>query len=122
MNPIPDRYDFLSTINNKTIEYMSAGLPVLSSPKKGVLYRLLKTEEVRDRLLSRVIRPICHGPSSGCTTIPVGLKTWSENAKSVFEWHFDAEIVYKDMARYLGNIANRFRERKEGPGEILRHV
>ena len=38
-------------------------------------------------------------------------KTWSENAKRVFERHFDAEIVYKDMARYLGNIANGFRER-----------
>ena len=53
---------------------------------------------------------------------PGRLKTWSENARSVFERHFDAEIVYKDMARYLGDIANRFRERMEGPVAALRHV
>ena len=36
LDPLPDRYDFLATINNKAIEYMSAGLPVISSPDRGV--------------------------------------------------------------------------------------
>jgi glycosyltransferase involved in cell wall biosynthesis len=121
VNPILDRYDFLSTINNKSIEYMSAGLPVLSSPKKGVLYRLLKMEECGTGYepgdafdLSRTIAELYDDPCR--------LKTWSENARSVFERQFDAEIVYKDMARYLGNIANGFRKRMEGPVATLRHV
>jgi glycosyltransferase involved in cell wall biosynthesis len=42
LDPLPDRYDFLSSINNKAIEYMSAGLPVVSSPKRGVLSALLQ--------------------------------------------------------------------------------
>lgn len=121
VNPIPDRYDFLATINNKAIEYMSAGLPVLSSPKKGVLYRLLKMEECGTGYepgdasdLSRTITELYDDPCR--------LKIWSENARSVFERNFDAEIVYKEMARYLGNIANGFRERVEGPVATLRHV
>jgi glycosyltransferase involved in cell wall biosynthesis len=41
LDPLPGRYDFLATINNKAIEYMSAGLPVISSPRQGVLFDLL---------------------------------------------------------------------------------
>ncbi len=42
LDPLPGRYDFLATVNNKAIEYMSAGLPVVSSPRRGVLYELLE--------------------------------------------------------------------------------
>jgi glycosyltransferase involved in cell wall biosynthesis len=42
LDPLPGRYDFLASINNKAIEYMSAGLPVVSSPKRGVLSELLQ--------------------------------------------------------------------------------
>jgi glycosyltransferase involved in cell wall biosynthesis len=42
LDPLPERYDFLATINNKAIEYMSASLPVISSPRRGVLYELLE--------------------------------------------------------------------------------
>jgi glycosyltransferase involved in cell wall biosynthesis len=121
LNPFPERYDFLSTINNKAIEYMSAGLPVLSSPKKGVLYRLLKMEECGTgyeagdaAALSRTITELYDDPCR--------LKRWSENAKGVFERDFNADIVYADMARYLGDIADRFRRRAEGPVAIHRHV
>lgn len=45
LDPLPCRYDFLSTINNKAIEYMSAGLPVISSPRAGVLFELLEQRD-----------------------------------------------------------------------------
>jgi glycosyltransferase involved in cell wall biosynthesis len=44
LDPLPARYDFLATVNNKAIEYMSAGLPVVSSPRSGVLYDLLQQQ------------------------------------------------------------------------------
>ena len=33
INPLPDRFDFLHTFNNKFSEYLAHGLPVLVSPK-----------------------------------------------------------------------------------------
>ena len=42
LNPVADRYDFLATINNKAIKYMSGNLPIISNPEEGVLYDLLK--------------------------------------------------------------------------------
>ena len=45
LDPLSDRYDFLATINNKAIEYFSAGLPVISSPRRGTLAELLAAEE-----------------------------------------------------------------------------
>jgi len=121
LNPIPDRYDFLSTINNKAVEYLSAGLPVLSSPKKGVLHRLLEAEKCGT----------CYEPGDqpglsraiiGLYDDPGGLKAWSENAKQVFERRFDAEIVYREMSRYLVDIASRFPGRNQVSGEIRRRV
>lgn len=114
LNPIPDRYDFLSTINNKSIEYMSAGLPVVSSPTKGVLHRLLEAEGCgagyepgNPSGLSRIL--------IGLYDDPRGLKAMSENAKKVFERRFDAEIVYREMSRHLADIADRFRGRNGEP-------
>ena len=59
IDPLPDRYDYLASINNKAVEYLSAGLPVVSSPRHGVLYELLEREECG--LVTRpVMRPVSH--------------------------------------------------------------
>ncbi len=111
LNPIPNRYDFLSTINNKAIEYMSAGLPMLSCPKNGVLYRLLEAEECGSGYdagdpssLSQAIIRFYDAPDL--------LRSWSENAKRVHERRFDAEFVYRDMVRYLAGIADGYCNKK----------
>jgi hypothetical protein len=51
---------------------------------------------------------------------PGGLKAWSENAKKVFDRCFDAEIVYREMSRYLVDIANRFPGKDQVSGDIRR--
>jgi O-methyltransferase len=105
LDPLPDRYDFLATINNKAIEYLSAGLPVISCPQKGVLFDLLKENQCG---LSYE-----HGDAVGLSCLLGQLdrdrKTvaqMSRNAALLFEERFVAEKVYEQMACSIENIAS----------------
>lgn len=103
LDPLPDRYDFLASINNKAIEYLSAGLPVISCPKKGVLFELLKAErcglsyefgdaEELGGILLDLSRD--HRSKDGM----------AKNALDLFRREFVAENVYKQMGEYLEMI------------------
>lgn len=114
LNPIPERYDFLSTINNKAIEYMSAGLPILSSPKKGVLSRLIDDNKLGESYepgdatdLARRIGDLMNTPDA--------LREYSDHARQTFERHFNAEIVYREMAGYLSEVVEEHRHPKNRP-------
>lgn len=108
IDPLPDRYDFLSTINNKAIEYLSAGLPVIVCPKRGVLFELLSQEGCglgysyrNPDELADVLDRLAADPQE---------RSWmSENATRVFCEKFTAERVYDEMAEYLESIAGAFR-------------
>ncbi|MBN2579209.1 MAG: glycosyltransferase family 4 protein [Pirellulales bacterium] len=111
LDPLPDRYDFLATINNKAIEYMSAGLPILSSPARGVLADLLASEQCGmsydigdvDGLTDLLAR----------TTRDCNLaRSLADNAQRVFREKFTAEKVYGAMMAYLQEIAVTFPEGK----------
>jgi len=103
VDPLPDRKDFLSTINNKAVEYLSAGLPVISSPSKGVLHDFLAshgcgmsysagaTGEFVD-----ILRRLWMAPSS--------LREMSARALSVFESQFSTDIVYPRMTAHLSEV------------------
>lgn len=104
LDPLPDRYDFLSTINNKAIEYLSAGLPVISCPQKGVLYELLKERHCG---LSYE-----HGDVDGLSRLLIQLNRdpdlvtpMAGNALVLFKERFSAEKVYGEMASYVEKIA-----------------
>ncbi len=104
LDPLPDRYDFLATINNKAIEYLSAGLPVLSSPQRGLLAELLAQEECglsyengdAESLANHLLR---------LQETPTQLRELSQNAQRVFREKFSAERVYGEMMAYVESIA-----------------
>jgi glycosyltransferase involved in cell wall biosynthesis len=104
LDPLLDRYDFLATINNKAIEYLSAGLPVVSSPTRGELARLLEQEQcglsydIHDAAgLAVILKQLCGDRPR--------LGRLAENARRVFQKQFTAEKVYGDMMAYLEGIA-----------------
>lgn len=106
IDPLPDRYDFLSTINNKAIEYMSAGRPVVSCPRKGVLFDLLSREGCG---LS-----YAYGDVEGLADLLCSLladrdllEKMASNSARVFGEMFAAEKVYSDMMAYLQGIIER---------------
>ncbi|MFZ3115581.1 MAG: glycosyltransferase family 4 protein [Syntrophales bacterium] len=107
MDPLPDRYDFLSTINNKAIEYMSAGLPIISSPDQGVLCELIKRNECgisypagdADVLVAALERLYDNRET---------LRVMSRNAMRLFQECFTAEKVYTEMVEHLMKIAQDY--------------
>lgn len=100
--PYTSRRDFEQSIPNKVIEYISAGLPVLSSVR-GDLGRFIEKnnigmtyyEDTPDTLVNTL-----------CTLYdnPELLKSQSTNAYSLYKAHFVAENVYNDMIDYLEQV------------------
>ena len=110
LNPLPDRYDFLATINNKVPEYFSAGLPIISSPDRGVLHDLLMNHQCGlsypqgdiDTLVGILLK--LEGDR-------VLLQRLSDNAGRLFQQMFIADKVCAEMMGYLEGIANEYHVR-----------
>lgn len=104
LDPMPDRLDFLNTINNKAIEYLSAGLPIISSPHHGVLSDLLKKHQCG------ISYP--HANAEALADLlgslyddRLTLRRMSENSARLFHEMFTAEKVYGEMMEHLVKIA-----------------
>jgi len=109
LDPMPNRYDFLGTINNKAIEYLSAGLPIISSPDCGLLSNLLKEHQCGlsyphhdSESLAELLIRLSHDS--------VALKKMSENATRLYKELFMAEKVYGEMMEYLVKIAEMHKQ------------
>ncbi|MDQ7773260.1 MAG: glycosyltransferase family 4 protein [Elusimicrobiales bacterium] len=109
--PLPDRYDYLATINNKSVEYLSASLPIISCPSKGALARFLSERKCgvsfdygRPELLAELIE--------GLTRSPGRLAQMSHNAKNAFEDNFVAEKVNSALLAHLERIVAEYKSAK----------
>jgi glycosyltransferase involved in cell wall biosynthesis len=109
LDPLPERYDFLATINNKAVEYLSAGLPVISSPDHGVLSALLKGYQCGESYP--------HGNPDTLVDLLVRLdddreklRMMSQNALRLFQERFTAEKVYTEMMEHLVKIAENAKQ------------
>jgi len=108
LDPMIDRYDFLATINNKAIEYLSAGLPILSSPERGVLHELLTSQDCGltyprgdpERLADRL---------TFLARNPARRAVLAANAAHLFEVRFRAEKVYGEFEHYLADIEDAWK-------------
>jgi glycosyltransferase involved in cell wall biosynthesis len=104
LDPLPENLNFLAHVNNKAIEYMSAGLPILASPKRGVLCDLLRDKNCGfsyacgdEQELATIISELASDRDR--------LKEMSSCAFKLFNERFTAESVYTEMAEYLEKIA-----------------
>jgi glycosyltransferase involved in cell wall biosynthesis len=104
--PYTSRRDFENSIPNKVIEYLSAGLPVLSSVR-GALGTFLEQNACG--------RTYCEDNSDTLVEVlcelydaPALLDTLSQNAHALYKRRFVAEIVYDDMISHLERV-RRFR-------------
>lgn len=105
--PLPDRYDYLATINNKSVEYLSAGLPILSCPTKGTLFKFLSDNQCGCSF--------SYGDAEGLAATVAALlkseeklKRMAVNAAAAFESNFTAENVNAKMIRHLELIVKEF--------------
>jgi len=111
MAPLPDREDFLSTINNKAIEYMCAGLPIISSPSHGMLADTLAAEKCglsyefgNAEKLSEIILKLDRNRAL--------FGDLSINSIRLFNERFTAEKVYNDMMKHIELIADTYKAKE----------
>ena len=102
--PLPDRPDFLATINNKTIEYLSAGLPILSTPDAGTVASLLREHGCGVSGSGRSGREIAQAIER-LRQDPEELARMSQRASALFAERFPAEKVYADMCLHVERMA-----------------
>lgn len=105
--PYVNSKNFTLNLPNKPIEYLSAGLPIVSSLKEGVLADLLKnyncgmTYNNANDLTSKLI-DLFNNPEI--------LKEMSKNAFDLYKEKFVAEEVYNDMIDYLELVAKNYKK------------
>lgn len=100
IDPLPDRYDYLATINNKAIEYLSAGVPILSSPAKGLLAETIATENCGASCASSSPRAFADLVEAACQD-PAAWAVKATNARGFFEREFKASTVYDAFSELL---------------------
>lgn len=108
--PYKSTEDFLISIPNKAIEYMSAGLPIVSS-LKGTLQELLAKHQVgltyENNNADSLFNLLCKLYDN-----PHELALMSNNSYNFFKERFNAEKVYADMCIYLEELVNVYKSQK----------
>ena len=103
LDPLPDRYDFLASINNKAVEYLSAGLPVISSPRRGVLFEMLARESCGLSYSARSGDELA-AVLDQLQANPEPLARMRGRARNVFDLQFSADVVHTRMTEYLAEV------------------
>jgi glycosyltransferase involved in cell wall biosynthesis len=101
LTPYVDRVDYQGSISNKAIEYLSGGLPILTSLPGGILFDLLREHDCGacydgDRQLAELVRSLQGSPRR---------EEMSRNAARLFAERFTAAKVYGAMCDYLEEVA-----------------
>lgn len=98
--PYYNSYDFLNSLPNKPIEYMSGGLAIASS-LKGYLQKIIESNncgfvyENSDELTS-ILLDLYNRPEK--------LNIMKANSLKLFKEKYTADNVYSDMVEHLGRI------------------
>jgi glycosyltransferase involved in cell wall biosynthesis len=111
LDPLPERMDFLASINNKAIEYLSAGLPVVSSPERGVLFELLRTTGSGVSYASHNAESLAGCMDSlaeGSETLGANPGRMRANAQALFDREFRAEVMYPAMEAHLMAVREHY--------------
>lgn len=106
--PYVSSWDFAISIPNKPVEYLSAGLPVVSS-LQGELAELLAINECgltyRNGSADDLVRVL-----ADCYDHPTKLAKMAENAARLYQSRFVAETIYGQMGDYLNQVACRIKQ------------
>jgi glycosyltransferase involved in cell wall biosynthesis len=100
---LPSR-DFAASIPNKAVEYLSAGLPVLTSLTGGYLEKLLRNAGCGRFYTGRDPESLA-GAIVAAVGDQSGLAREREAAKRTFEKQFSADVVFASMADHLLRVS-----------------
>lgn len=103
--PYIDSPNYAENLPNKPIEYLSAGLPIVSS-MRGYLERLLAENRIGVTYRNGDAQALARSLSQ-LSRDPVALDAMSKNARELYEREFRAETVYPNLVHYLEEIARQ---------------
>ncbi|HZO90868.1 MAG TPA: glycosyltransferase family 4 protein [Chthonomonadaceae bacterium] len=108
--PYRNSFNFTANLPNKPIEYLSAGLPILSSLSEGILKNLLDAHGggftyTDAASLATILRDLYDHPERR--------EACSEQALALYRERFIGERVYGEMAAYLEELAHPTQARNE---------
>ena len=93
INPMPNRFDFLHTFNNKFSEYLANGVPVLVSPSVSDMARFVESNKCgypfdlkRPQEIAVLIQRLSQEDSLGTSQM-------KKRCKDIFIKHFSSKIV-----------------------------
>jgi len=112
LTPYFNSIDFRASLPNKSIEYLSAGLPVVSS-LKGELEKLLAVHACGVNYLEGNPEDLA-ATLVGLYDNRVRLKAMAENALRLYQGTFRAEKVYKELGDYLEELVRVSPQGREG--------
>jgi glycosyltransferase involved in cell wall biosynthesis len=101
--PYINNQNFRLNIPNKPIEYLSAGLPIISS-LQGTLAQLLRNHDCGITYLNRRADELADA-IAGLYDQPERLRTMAAKAQLLYQSRFVADHVYGEMQHYLNSIA-----------------
>ncbi len=103
LTPYKSISNFINNLPNKPAEYMSAGLPIVSS-LKGELQKLLSNYDCgvtyENGNIDELVSILCELYNN-----PNRLKSMSKNAYALYKEKFVAEKIYNEMSSYLEKVA-----------------
>jgi glycosyltransferase involved in cell wall biosynthesis len=108
--PYIDRPYFQLHITNKPVEYLSAGLPVMTSVS-GVLKELLEKNFCGIHYDGESVASFLDAFNRLKNDIELQ-KQMSKNAKKLYEREFNADVVYAAMCDHLERVSEAFRLQK----------
>ncbi len=100
--PYPSTRDYRISVPNKAIEYLSAGLPVVTS-LSGTLHQLLESNGCGTRYPNGNAEALASLVMKAAQS-PQWLQRMVQNASQLFEREFVGERVYGQMCDYLETI------------------
>jgi glycosyltransferase involved in cell wall biosynthesis len=100
----PNRPDYLASINNKPIEYLSFGLPLIVSPPASTVARLT-TDSGCGFVIAGDDSVELAATVERLVASPEVRSGMSRRARVLFEGTFRADVIYGDMAEHLERIA-----------------
>jgi glycosyltransferase involved in cell wall biosynthesis len=101
--PYHSEASFTQSLPNKSLEYLSAGLPVLSS-LRGELEQLLSLNECGLTYRNHDVNDLV-GKAMQAKSDPALLTRMSQNATRTYRARFVAEDVYRRMSEHLERVA-----------------
>lgn len=102
--PYNGSQNFVANVPNKPVEYLSAGLPIVSG-LQGELARLLREHDCGVNYSNGNATQLAD-ILSDLASQPERLRTMSRNASALYQHQFVADRVYSEMADHLEHIAD----------------